>query len=1267
VKAPNHRRILSAATACIVALLTAASLHAATIYVSTAGNDADTGQTWQTAKQTVQAGLNAAASGDEVWVAAGTYVQCITLKAGVALYGGFAGGEMNLSERDWVANVTVLDGNQAGSVVTAPGGATVTTRIDGFAIRNGFYIHGGGVHCSGASPTIANNTIVGNSASQYGGGLFCANASPTITNNTIAGNRITNADGHGAGICCYLSSSPTITNNTISGNSGASTGGGISRYFSTSSPTITGNTIVSNSAGSGGGICCESSGTMTIANNTITGNIAVGGGGGGIYADNSSPAIINNTIMGNSAYGSGGGIGTRYSSAIVAGNTVMGNGAPAGGGIGCDGGSPTISNTIVAFNSAGVYMSGSATASLLHNCVYGNTPYNYSGLTDPTGTDGNISVDPELVDTVYGNLHIQPDSPCVDAGDDSVAGAGWTDMDGQPRKQGAHVDIGADESDGTAWSGGPYIVVRVSPNGDDAQDGSSWPLAKRTVQAGIDAAASVGGEVWVAVGTYVERIALRNCAYVYGGFAGGEAQRSARDWKHNSTVLDGNQGGSVVTAIAIGPGLSTIDGFVIGNGNGTLRGAMCTGGGIYCYGGSPTIANCAIAGNSAPDGGGGISCSYGSPTIVNNTITGNSTSSGGGGIGCGSASTPTIINNTITGNKSGYSGGGIAGGAGTIANNVITGNTASSSGGGIYCAGPGLIANNTIAGNISFADGGGIYCNSCSPTIVNTIIAFNSSGICNSGGSPSVRYGCVYGNSLYNYSGLADPTGTNGNISGDPKLACPPYANVHIQTDSPCVDTGDDSAVGAGWTDMDGQSRIAGPHVDMGADESDGTVWPPEPPVIVRVSLAGDDAHDGSSWTLAKRTVQAGIDAAAPSAGQVWVASGTYVENIILPLRGASYGGFAGDETDLSQRNWQSNVTVLDGNQAGSVVTAAPGGGRTARVDGFTIRNGGASSGGGIYCVNSSPTIANNTITGNSTMTGYGGGIYCDSSAAPMIVNNAITGNTAYSFGGGVYCGSACAPMIANNLITGNAGDYGGGIFCLTSSPTIASNTIVGNRTTGSSAYGGGVCCWASSPTIVNTIVVYNTSGIYKTGTGTVSLRHNCVYSNTAYNYSGLTNPTGSNGNIAANPRFVSVKWGPDGKWGTADDVLADLHLLPGSACIDAGNNADVPADATDLDGNGNTTEPLPFDLAGAGRFADDPYTVNTGAGTAPIVDIGAYEHHLADANGDGQVDVVDLLMLVYSFGTLKGDAGYDPTCDFNHDSAVDVVDLLDLVYNFGT
>ena len=132
------------------------------------------------------------------------------------------------------------------------------------------------------------------------------------------------------------------------------------------------------------------------------------------------------------------------------------------------------------------------------------------------------------------------------------------DIDGQARIQptGGKVDIGADESTAQPGQRMPAIV-RVSPNGDDSNDGSSWPLAKKTVQAGIDAAAASNGEVWVKAGVYGECIrpngasafpfGMASYAYLYGGFNGVETARSARDWNANTTILDGGAAGSVVT------------------------------------------------------------------------------------------------------------------------------------------------------------------------------------------------------------------------------------------------------------------------------------------------------------------------------------------------------------------------------------------------------------------------------------------------------------------------------------------------------------------------------------------------------------------------------------------------------------------------------------------------------------------------------------------------------------------------------------------------
>ena len=307
-------------------------------------------------------------------------------------------------------------------------------------------------------------------------------------------------------------------------------GSGRGFYFhsgETSSAIVQGLTIRNGYVSSlgGGGIYCGGA-SPAISNCMITANRAYSSGGG-LYISGSSSVIANNTITCNSApYGAGLEV-TNGSTPMIANNTIMGNRASvAGGGLDLETAFPSIANTIVAFNSSGISQYAGGFPTLWNNCVYGNSAYNYSGLTDPTGTNGNISADPAIAGRMYGGWHLQPDSPCVGAGNNASV-YGSLDLDGQARIQplGGTVDIGADESDGTIPRPGPFVIVRVSPLGDDGQDGSSWSLPKRTVQAGIQAASAVGGDVWVQAGTYYERITLLPFAHVYGGFSGSETAR----------------------------------------------------------------------------------------------------------------------------------------------------------------------------------------------------------------------------------------------------------------------------------------------------------------------------------------------------------------------------------------------------------------------------------------------------------------------------------------------------------------------------------------------------------------------------------------------------------------------------------------------------------------------------------------------------------------------------------------------------------------------
>ncbi|MCK4357251.1 MAG: right-handed parallel beta-helix repeat-containing protein, partial [Candidatus Cloacimonetes bacterium] len=263
-------------------------------------------------------------------------------------------------------------------------------------------------------------------------------------------------------------------------------------------------------------------------------------------------------------------------------------------------------------------------------------------------------------------------------------------------------------------------------------------------------------------------------------------------------------------------------------------------------------------------------------------------------------------------------------------------------------------------------------------------------------------------------------------------------------------------------------------------------------------------------------TIQAAIDSA--SVGDtVLVQPDTYVENINFNGKNIVVSSLLLLYPDSLS---YTDSTIINGNQNGSVVTFANGEDSTAILSGFTITNGSANYGGGIYCYNSSPSLMNLYITNNNS-TNYGAGIHCYSSSNLSLYRVAIYENTTLGNGGGISCFDNSNPSLENVTISQNiAYQDGCGIACL----------------------------FNSSVNIVNTIIWNNGAHeIYVSPSGSISATYSDIKDGTGQSYFGT-------GCIDANPLFANPNTG-------------NYNLTAISPCIDAGNpNSPLDPDGTIVD-----------------------------------------------------------------------------------------------------
>jgi hypothetical protein len=310
-------------TLLLAAMASVQSAHAATITVI---NTADSGP------GSLRAALAAAVDGDTINFA-------VTTPATITLTSGELVVNKSVTISGPGANLLSVDANHASGVFAIYASGKIVS-ISGLTITNGdpFFVHGGGgIYNAGATLTINNCTVSGNSSDSFpGGGIWNdgVNQAPgamTINNSIISGNSAT-------GI--YNSYAPlTINNCTVSGNSdGAIFNDAAEDVPGLATITINNSTISGNSALHGAGIsnvaADPGSATLTINNSTLSGNSASlnGGQGGGIYnagtpgffgPGNATLTIKNCTFSGNSGAFHGGIFNTGSGATLTIGSTIL--------------------------------------------------------------------------------------------------------------------------------------------------------------------------------------------------------------------------------------------------------------------------------------------------------------------------------------------------------------------------------------------------------------------------------------------------------------------------------------------------------------------------------------------------------------------------------------------------------------------------------------------------------------------------------------------------------------------------------------------------------------------------------------------------------------------------------------------------------------------------------------------------------------------------------------------------------------------------------
>jgi predicted outer membrane repeat protein len=495
---------------------------------------------------------------------------------GITVYGAYAGfGAADPNERNRSEYETVLSGDlgdndtkleNASQLLNDPNrsensyhvitilNGTQATAVDGFTISGGAAngiepdFSGGGILILSANPVISNCRFEYNAAVNGGAVYNGTAANPTLTNCTFLRNY---AQSVGGAVRNTTSSSPLLTNCVFIENKAAGFGGAIANNdncnpailqctfsynwanqagainnYDSCNPQITQSVFRYNASdNTGGAIRNENHSDPELINCGFYTNTAARGAG--LYNDQSNPAMVNCVASGNIAIEYGGVLYNRESiNPGITNCTFVGNTAGIHGALLYNVlSSPTLQNCILWENSdpsLNPIFTESGSPSVTYSCIPGGWP---------TGT-GNIDADPLFIDpngpdgiigTTDDNFMLFADSPCIDAGNNSLVPTDTSDLDNdanlleripldfsskprfidisdvpdtgvsEPPMYPYIIDMGAMER------GGPIFVDSQAPG--LTQDGTTWEQAFNHLQDAL-AISERGDVVWVAQGVY---------------------------------------------------------------------------------------------------------------------------------------------------------------------------------------------------------------------------------------------------------------------------------------------------------------------------------------------------------------------------------------------------------------------------------------------------------------------------------------------------------------------------------------------------------------------------------------------------------------------------------------------------------------------------------------------------------------------------------------------------------------------------------------------